>query len=222
MSDELFARCSVPNSDEYLELIITEAEYIIKVGPTAGLMSSLSTESEKQLGIHGCKHLAGNSSARVLVAGLGMGFTLAAALQTLDEQATVVVSELVPEVVEWNRNVLGHLAGHPLADTRVEVKVGNVVSLIRTANLQWNAILLDCDNGPKALVHPSNDWLYSLSGLTIMYKQLFNRGVLAVWAGNTRDLSNDFRELLLLTGFIVQVVKLKDAVLYIGRKAEQE
>jgi len=214
--------CLVPNSNICLELVVTDDEHLIKVEYGAGLMSSLSTESEKQLAFHGCQHLVGNPSARVLVGGLGMGFTLAAALQTLDEQATVVVAELVPTIVKWNHGPLAHLAGRPLEDPRVELHIGGVELLIKNTKYQWDAILLDCDNGPEALVHPDNNWLYSSSGLTTMYKHLFNHGVLAVWADKALRQGYDFRESLLLAGFIVQIVELKDAILYIGRKAEQE
>jgi len=215
-------KCLVPDSDICLELVVTDDEHLIKVEYGAGLMSSSSTESEKQLGIYGCQHLVGNLSARVLIGGLGMGFTLAAALQTLDEQATVVVAELVPTIVKWNHGPLAHLAGKPLEDPRVIAHVGGVELLIKNTKYQWNAILLDCDNGPEALVHPNNSWLYSSNGLTTMCNQLFNRGVLAVWADKAPRQGYDFRESLLLAGFIVQIVELKDAILYIGRKAEQE
>jgi len=210
--------CQVPDSNVYLELTNHDSVYCLKIiGDSQGLMSTHTTESEEQLAFHGCRHLAGNPEARVLVGGLGMGFTLAAVLQTVDEQATVVVSELVPEVVEWNRGLLAHLAGWPLEDPRVEVHVGSVELLIKNTKYQWDAILLDCDNGPEALVHPNNDWLYSLQGLVAAYNRLSSNGVLALWAAKIYP---NFLSQLSFAGFIAEIVELNNSILYIGRKAE--
>ena len=105
------------------------------------------------------------AAPRLLIGGLGMGFTLAAALQTVGPDAEVVVAELVPEVVEWNRTLIGAPAGHPLADPRSSVYVGDVADLIRQSAGGFDAILMDVDNGPEALVRRENDWLYSADGL---------------------------------------------------------
>jgi spermidine synthase len=120
----------------------------------------------------------------VLIGGLGMGFTLAAALETLGSAAEVVVAELVAEVVDWNRALIGAPAGHPLADPRSTVYVGDVADLIRQTAAGFDAILLDVDNGPEALVRKENDWLYSGEGLRAARRALRPGGVLAVWSAS--------------------------------------
>jgi spermidine synthase len=137
-----------------------------------------------------------------LIGGLGMGFTLAAALAMSGPNAEVVVAELVPEVVTWNRTLIGALAGHPLADPRSKIYVGDVGDLIRREAGGFDAILLDVDNGPEALVRPANDWLYSRAGLQAARAALRPGGVLAVWSASpdrifTKDLKQagfDVRE----------------------------
>jgi spermidine synthase len=111
-----------------------------------------------------------------------MGFTLATALQSLSADAKVVVAELVPGVVQWNHDLVGGIAGHPLADERVRIKNADVGELINRATATYDAILLDVDNGPEGLTHPENDYLYSLLGLHAAYNALRGSGVLAVWS----------------------------------------
>ena len=96
----------------------------------------------------------------VLIGGLGMGYTVRTALNELSGKAQVIVSELVPAVVEWNRGVLAHLAGNPLDDQRVTIQESDVAEIIRAARGDYDAILLDVDNGPQGLVRKNNDWLY--------------------------------------------------------------
>ena len=96
----------------------------------------------------------------MLVGGLGMGFTLRATLDVLPPDATVVVAELVPAVVEWNRGPLGPLAGHPLKDRRVQVDVGDVAATLRASRQRFDAVLLDVDNGPAAFTASHNTRLY--------------------------------------------------------------
>jgi spermidine synthase len=117
-----------------------------------------------------------------------MGFTLAAALQRLQARARVVVAELVPAVVTWNRGPLGELAGHPLGDRRVTVRVNDVAEVLRGESQGFDAILLDVDNGPEGLTRKGNDWLYGRPGLAAASAALRQGGVLAVWsAGPDRD-----------------------------------
>src|SRR5687767_4915276 len=111
-----------------------------------------------------------------------MGFTLAAALQAVGPDAEVTAAELVPEVVEWNRTLIGAPAGHPLADPRTRVYVGDVADLIRETFGGFDAVLMDVDNGPEALVRKDNDWLYSADGLQATRRALARGGVLAVWS----------------------------------------
>jgi spermidine synthase len=145
-------------------------------------MSSRAHGSEESLAEAGCGHLRGAATPRVLVGGLGMGFTLRAALDVLPAGARVVVAELVPEVVAWNRDPLGALAGHPLRDKRVRVAVQDVGFTLRAHPSHFDAILLDVDNGPAAFTSRLNSSLYSAQGLAAAHASLVSGGVLAVWS----------------------------------------
>jgi spermidine synthase len=146
------------------------------------LMNSASHRSEERLAVHGCAGLAGKPGVRVLVGGLGMGFTARAALDALAADAEVVVVESVAAVVRWNRAVLGHLAGEPLADPRLSIIEADVFDTIAGAASRYDAILLDVDNGPSALTVFTNRRLYSVAGLQSALRALRPGGVLAVWS----------------------------------------
>ena len=185
-------RSAIPGTDVPLVLMQHGSEYVIRLG-AAALMSSASHGSEDALAERGCAHLAHAGASRTLVGGLGMGFTLAAALRVLPAAARVVVAELIPAVVDWNRGPLADLAGRPLEDARVSVQAGDVASAIRSAAGAYDAILLDVDNGPDGLVRAANDRLYALAGVRAAARALRPGGVLGVWsvapdAGFTRRL----------------------------------
>jgi spermidine synthase len=144
------------------------------------LMSSRLHGSEEALARLGCAHVG--PGGRVLVGGLGMGFTLRAALDAVPADAEVVVCELVPEVVDWNRGPLAELAGRPLDDPRVRVHVGDVGALLGSTKVRFDAILLDVDNGPQGLTKKSNQLLYGPPGLERTRRALRPGGVLAVWS----------------------------------------
>jgi spermidine synthase len=146
------------------------------------LMHSRQHASELALARLGCAHLAGREAARVLVGGLGMGYTLRQALDMLGPDASVVVGELLDAVVEWNRAFFGELNGRPLEDERVDLKTGDVVELIRHAPGRFDAILLDIDNGPHAMTDPGNSRLYGPEGIRACRRALRARGCLAVWS----------------------------------------
>ena len=146
------------------------------------LMRSDSHRSEEKLAVYGCAGLARKPGVRILIGGLGMGFTARAALDVLDGDAEVVIVESVAAVVRWNREVLGHLAGEPLADPRVSVVQADVVDAIAEAAGRYDAILLDVDNGPSAFTTFKNRRLYSLEGLQRARKALRRASVLAVWS----------------------------------------
>jgi spermidine synthase len=146
------------------------------------LMNSASHRSEEKLAVYGCAGLARKRGVRVLIGGLGMGFTARAALDILASDAEVVVVESVAAVVRWNREVLGHLAGEPLADPRLSVVQGDVVDAIAEAAGRYDAILLDVDNGPSAFTTFKNKRLYSTEGLQRARKALRRGAVLAVWS----------------------------------------
>ena len=156
-------------------------EYLI-MADGKDLMSSRMKGSEEALATIGCARARALESPRVLVGGLGMGFTLRSTLDVLPPDAKVVVAELMPAVVEWNRGPLGPLANHPLADPRVHVEVGDVAVLLREGNGAFDAVLLDVDNGPVAFTQTANAGLYDNAGLTMIRAALRPAGMLAVWS----------------------------------------
>ena len=146
------------------------------------LMMSRAHESELALARIGCARVAGHRNPRVLIGGLGMGYTLRQALDMLKPDATVVVAELLPEVVRWNHDYLGDLTGHPLRDRRVAVRIGDVAGLIRASPNAFDALLLDIDNGTSAVTDAGNDRLYTREGIRSCLGALHAKGCLAVWS----------------------------------------
>ena len=171
----------VPGDGSELRLYRRGEEFSINAGHSE-LMNSRVHGSEDALADQACQRLKNRSRARILIGGLGMGFTLAAALRQLGPEADIVVAELVPTVVDWNRGVLSSLAGHPLKDRRVTVHSGDVSSLIRSARDAYDAILLDVDNGPEGLTRKENDGLYTSAGLRAALAALRMGGVFGVWS----------------------------------------
>ena len=171
----------VPGAAATLVLSQRGDDFEIRVGSHL-LMQSRAHGSEAALAELACAGIAAGPSPRLLIGGLGMGFTLAAALRTLPAGALVEVAELVPGLVEWNRGPLAHLADRPLEDTRVSIREADVADLIRDQRDAYDAILLDVDNGPQGLTRPSNHALYSSAGLDRAHAALRARGVLAVWS----------------------------------------
>jgi spermidine synthase len=177
---ELVASATVPGHKATLQCWEHDGAHQLWLGRTE-LMSSRVHESEEALAEYAVAARGREGSKRVLVGGLGMGFTLAKLLASIDADAVVEVHELVPEVVEWNRSLFGHHAGHPLRDPRVQVQVGDVGKALRTEAV-YDVILLDVDNGPAALVHPRNEELYANRGLVELRDALRPEGVLGVWS----------------------------------------
>ncbi len=166
-----------------MQLFRRGTEFMLYVR-NAPLMTSRVRGSEEQLAELALERIQTKKPPRVLVGGLGMGFTLARVLALVDEGATVDVVELVPEIVDWNREWFGELCEHPLRDPRVTVIVGDVVSTIRQAKATYDVILLDVDNGPEGLTLRSNDRLYNQNGLLAARKSLRPAGVVAVWSAD--------------------------------------
>jgi spermidine synthase len=146
------------------------------------LMPSTISGSEQALATVGCRHVAAQDGARVFIGGLGMGFTVRAALDLLRPDAAILVAELVPEVQAWNEQVLGHLAGHPLRDRRVQVQIGDALAVLRGTREGFDAVLLDVDNGPAEFAAEGNDALYGRAGLQVIRRALRPGGILAVWS----------------------------------------
>ncbi len=178
---EFLGTAQSPNNGGELRLSRRGEESSIRVA-NAELMNSRAHGSEEALAELSCARISERTAPKMLIGGLGMGFTAAAALHQLPADAELVVAELVPGLVEWNRTLIGHLAGQPLQDPRVQVEIGDVAKLLRRSPQRFDAILLDVDNGPEGLTQPENDWLYGHAGLRCAYQALRPGGVLAVWS----------------------------------------
>jgi spermidine synthase len=201
---ELLGQTTTPDGSD-MALTRRDREYVILVGGRS-LMSSRMHGSEEALATLACRRLRTVADPCVLVGGLGLGFTLRATLDLLPPQATVVVAELVPAVVEWNRGPLGPLAGHPLADKRVTIDIGDVGATLRASRNRFDAVLLDVDNGPAALTATNNAGLYDDRGLAAARAALKVGGVLAIWsAGEHRK----FEQRLRYGRFIVDVARVR-------------
>jgi len=194
---------TVPASDTELTLSQCNDDFAIRLSGVPGdLMNSRRHHSEDALAAFACARLSGVKNARILVGGFGMGFTLAAVLKTVDMSAEVIVAELVPAVVEWNRGVLGQCAGRPIEDGRTLVYLGDVADLIKQPADKYDAILLDIDNGPEPMTHSDNEWLYSVAGLQCIYEKLRLEGIVTIWSARA---DHAFENRLKKTGFNVQV-----------------
>ena len=199
----LLETAPIPGDDGELGLYQHGEDFVIKVMGGQDLMSTRAHGSADALAEITCPEVAGRERPRVLIGGLGVGFTLGAALRHLGPSAEVVVAELVPGVVEWNRGPLGEHAGHPLRDERVTVHEVDVAVMLRAEVRAFDAILLDVDNGPDGLTQEANNWLYSRAGLNASYEALRPKGVLAVWsAGPDRAFTKRLRK----AGFEVEEV----------------
>lgn len=193
----------IPGSDKELRLYKHAKDYSIDISGEGELMSSRVHGSEEALAELSCSRINGRLHPKILIGGLGMGFTLAAALKHLGPGAEIVVAELVPKVVEWNRGPLGEEAGNPLSDQRVTVKEIDVAKILISEKHGFDAIMLDVDNGPNGLTHIDNNWLYSFQGLDASFKALKPKGILSVWsAGPDVKFSKRLRQ----TGFMVEEV----------------
>ena len=196
----------VPGNGGELRLYQRNNEFSIKIVGRGELMNSRVHDSENALAEHTCARLVDCAKPQLLIGGLGMGFTLAAALRHVSDQAQVVVAELVPAVVDWNRGSLGDCAGHPLRDPRVTVSEMDVARMLTAGEQTYDAILLDVDNGPEGLTRKENDWLYSINGLNEAYTALRPRGVLAVWSAGP---DKNFLHRLRKVGFEVDEMRVR-------------
>ncbi|GJM20514.1 MAG: spermidine synthase [Planctomycetota bacterium] len=172
---------TVPGTTTEMSLHRRGDVFSIRVGAVE-LMNNWIYGIDCGLADHGCAALSQRDTARVLIGGLGMGFTLARTLAKLGPKCEVVVAELVPAVVRWNEELLGDLAHHPLRDPRTKIVQRDVAELIRAEPASWDAILLDVDNGPEGLSRKGNDKLYSKAGLAAAREALRPRGVLGIWS----------------------------------------
>jgi len=188
-----------------MSLTRQDREYVILAGGKS-LMSSRMHGSEEALATLACREARALDEPCVLIGGLGMGYTLRATLDLLPPEATVVVAELVPAVVEWNRGPLGPLAGHPLKDARVQIEVGDVAATLRSSTRRFDAVLLDVDNGPAAFTASHNTRLYDDGGIAAVRSALKAGGVLAVWSAWE---DRKFEQRLRYGGFTVHVERVR-------------
>jgi len=202
---ELIDSALVPGNPGELRLYRRDREFSIRVAGVE-LMNSRVHGSEEALAELACARIAHRTRPHILIGGLGMGYTMAAALKRLGPESWVDVAELVPQVVEWNRGPLAELTGHALQDKRVRVFETDVGKILLEEHQIYDAILLDVDNGPTGLTRKGNDWLYSSEGIDTAFAALLPGGVLAVWsAGADRAFSRRLRQ----SGFEVDEVNVR-------------
>ena len=201
----LLDTAQIPNGEGELRLMRRGAEYSIMSGAIE-LMNSRLSGSEKALATLAFQRLGDRRSLQVLIGGLGMGFTLRAALAELDPGARVAVAELVPAVMDWARGPLAELFEGSLTDPRVTLHEADVADLIAPARSRYDAILLDVDNGPGGLNRAANDGLYAVDGLRAAHRALAPGGVLAVWSAGPNA---EFARRLHRTGFRVDEVRVR-------------
>ena len=189
----------IPGGGE-LRLFQRGTEFSIMLGANE-LMNSRLSGSEQALAHLACETLATRPAPRMLIGGLGMGFTLRAALEVLGPQARIDVAELVPAVIAWARGSMADVFGMSLDDRRVKIIEGDVGAIIRAAPARYDAVLLDVDNGPDGLTREGNDALYTIAGLNAAKAALRDGGVLAVWSSGP---DAGFTQRLRRSGFAVQ------------------
>ncbi len=200
---ELLGTAQVPGGEK-LELYAHGRDFMIVLQRNE-LMSTRMRGSEEALATMSIARLAGAPVPHLLIGGYGMGFTLRAALANLGPKARVTVAELVPEIIEWARGPMAEVAAGCLDDPRVTLWRGDVADAIALANGEYDAILLDVDNGPDGLVRDDNDRLYSRAGLQAAKRALCPGGVLAVWSAGP---DKAFAGRLARAGFAVDEVQV--------------
>ena len=201
---EILGETLTPNGTD-IKLTRRGNEYIMLANGKS-LMSSRMHGSEEALATFACRRAKTLKQPSILIGGLGMGFTLRATLDFLPHDATIVVAELVPAVVDWNRAALGALAGYPLKDRRVRVQMGDVAGALRSGLGQFDAVLLDVDNGPSPFTSSDNARLYDDKGLAVAYAALKPGGVLAIWSARE---DRKFEQRLRYVGFTVEVERVR-------------
>jgi spermidine synthase len=195
----------VPGADVELRLMQRGAEFSMMLGSNE-LMNSRLSGSEEALATLACKRIEAVNRPHLLIGGLGMGFTLRAALAVLGAEARIVVAELLPAVIAWARGPMADLFGNSLDDPRADIRSADVVEVIQSQPSAFDAILLDVDNGPEALIRKANDALYNPQGLKAIRRALRPGGVLAVWSSGP---NGSFSRRLRDAGFEVNEVGVR-------------
>jgi spermidine synthase len=195
----------VPGAKVELRLMRRGADFSMMLG-TNELMNSRLSGSEEALATLTCRRIEKVASPHLLIGGLGMGFTLRAALAVLGPKARIVVAELVPAVIAWARGPMAELFAGSLDDSRASIREADVVDVIQSHPSAFDAILLDVDNGPEGLIRKANDALYDLKGLKAIHRALRPGGVLAVWSSGPNPA---FTKRLGTAGFEVNEVAVR-------------
>jgi spermidine synthase len=195
----------VPGAEVELRLMRRGDEFSMMLGQNE-LMNSRLSGSEQALATLACKRIEAVKRPHLLIGGLGMGFTLRAALAVLGSDARIVVAELVPAVIAWARGPMAGIFGDSLSDPRASIREADVVDLVRSHRSAFDAILLDVDNGPEALIRKANDALYDRKGLQAIHRALRPRGVLAIWSSGPNP---SFSKRLRDAGFDVAEVAIR-------------
>jgi spermidine synthase len=195
----------VPDADVELRLMRRGAEFSMMLGPNE-LMNSRLSGSEEALATLACKRIEAVKRPHLLIGGLGMGFTLRAALFVLGVEARIMVAELVPAVIAWARGPMAGIFGDSLDDPRVSIRNADVADVIQSHPSTFDAILLDVDNGPEGLIRKANDALYDPTGLKAIRRALRPNGVLAIWSSGPHPL---FSKRLRDAGFEVNEVGVR-------------
>ncbi len=195
----------VPGADVELRLMRRGAEFSMMLGQNE-LMSSRLSGSEEALATLTCRRIEAVRRPHLLIGGLGMGFTLRAALAVLGSEARILVAELVPAVIAWAKGPLVDMFGDSLDDPRASIRQADVIEVIQSHASAFDAILLDVDNGPEGLIRKANDALYDLKGLRAIRRSLRPGGVLAVWSSGPNP---SFSKRLGAAGFDVNEVAVR-------------
>jgi len=198
----------VPGADIALRLMRRGSEFSMKLGANE-LMNSRLSGSEQALATLACRKITTVKRPQLLIGGLGMGFTLRAALAMLGDEARITVAELVPAVIAWARGPMAELFAGSLDDPRARIITADVGEVIQASRAAFDAILLDVDNGPEGLIRRANDALYDASGLQAARRALRPKGVLAVWSSGPHP---GFSQRLRDAGYAVSEVAVRATI----------
>ena len=198
----------VPGADIALRLMRRGSEFSMKLGANE-LMNSRLSGSEQALATLACRKITTVKRPQLLIGGLGMGFTLRAALAMLGDEARITVAELVPAVIAWARGPMAELFAGSLDDPRARIITADVGEVIQASRAAFDAILLDVDNGPEGLIRKANDALYDPDGLKAAGRALRPKGVLAVWSSGPHP---GFSQRLRDAGYAVSEVAVRATI----------
>jgi len=200
---KLLGSAELPRDQGTLHLFSQNNEFVLAtdLGQQGAWVNSSSQLSRQALANIPAKVIAKRFQPKILMSGLGLGYTLVELLKQINLQAEVVVSEILPEMQEWYQGELGKHLGFPLEDARVSVNELDIARILRSKKHRFDAILLDTDNGPEDLLFKENDWLYTFSGLSACFEALEPMGVLAIWSPVVSD---TLKGKLVRAGFMVE------------------